>query len=62
MSSGPGDAFVLVTAGMIEVVDDHDRDLGLEQIGIDSVCRDTAIRGYMLAALSCSKHDLAPAS
>ena len=30
MSSGCGDVFVLLTDGMTEVVDDHDRDLGLE--------------------------------
>ena len=30
MLSGPGDVFVLLTDGMTEIVDDHDRDLGLE--------------------------------
>jgi serine phosphatase RsbU (regulator of sigma subunit) len=30
--SGPGDVFVFLTDGMTEVVDDHDRDLGLEPL------------------------------
>ena len=32
MSSGPGDVFVFLTDGMTEVVDDQDRDLGLEPL------------------------------
>jgi hypothetical protein len=32
MSSVPGDVFVFLTDGMTEVVDDHDRDLGLEPL------------------------------
>lgn len=32
MSSGPGDVFVFLTDGMTEVVDNHDRDLGLEPL------------------------------
>ena len=32
MSSGPGDVFVFLTDGLTEVVDDHDRDLGLEPL------------------------------
>jgi serine phosphatase RsbU (regulator of sigma subunit) len=32
MSSGPGDVFAFLTDGMTEVVDDHDRDLGLEPL------------------------------
>jgi hypothetical protein len=32
MSSGPGDVFVFLTDGMTEVVDDHDRDLGLDSL------------------------------
>ena len=32
MSSGSGDVFVFLTDGMTEVVDDHDRDLGLEPL------------------------------
>jgi len=32
MSSGPGDVFVFLTDGITEIVDDHDRDLGLEPL------------------------------
>jgi len=32
ISSGPGDVFVFLTDGMSEVIDDHDRELGLEPL------------------------------
>ncbi len=41
MSSGSGDVFVFLTDGITEVVDDHDRDLGLEplkSILIENAC------------------------
>ena len=32
IASGPGDVFVFLTDGMTEIVDDQDRDLGLEPL------------------------------